>query len=78
MLVHTKSRTDVVGVDKDDEGKFRWNCRTGVHEYGGAAAAVFDGVVYFSNFGDGSLCRTSKTKEGGFGAPTRVPRELHF
>jgi dipeptidyl aminopeptidase/acylaminoacyl peptidase len=38
--------------------------RTRVHEYGGAAALVADGVCYFSNFKDQRLYRT----EGG-GAP---------
>jgi dipeptidyl aminopeptidase/acylaminoacyl peptidase len=36
-----------------------FNARTRVHEYGGGAWTVSDGVVYFSNFADGRLCRQS-------------------
>ncbi|KAH9925016.1 alpha/beta-hydrolase [Epithele typhae] len=53
VIVNTKTGKDVVGKE--------WNVRTGVHEYGGAAAVVYDGVCYFSNFSDG---RVYKTKEG--------------
>ncbi|WP_159787374.1 S9 family peptidase [Sodalinema gerasimenkoae] len=34
-----------------------YNVRNRVHEYGGAAFTVADGVVYFSNFADGRLYR---------------------
>ena len=34
-----------------------FNARTRVHEYGGAALVVSDGVVYFSNFEDQRLYR---------------------
>ena len=34
-----------------------WNVGTTVHEYGGAAAIVYDGVVYFSNLKDGRVYR---------------------
>lgn len=34
-----------------------FNARTTVHEYGGGAYTVVDGVVYFSNFGDQLLYR---------------------
>ena len=34
-----------------------WNVRTRVHEYGGGAYWVFDGIVYFSNFSDQRLYR---------------------
>ncbi|KAI0072243.1 alpha/beta-hydrolase [Panus rudis PR-1116 ss-1] len=47
------------GVDVVEKG---WNVRTGVHEMGGAAATVYDGTAYFSNFGDN---RVYKLKEGG-------------
>ena len=40
---------DGVVKDRTPEG---FNARTTVHEYGGAAYTVVDGVVYFSNFGD--------------------------
>lgn len=49
-----------------------FNARTRVHEYGGAAFIVNDGVVYFSNFADQRLYRQSPgaepqpiTPEGG-------------
>jgi dipeptidyl aminopeptidase/acylaminoacyl peptidase len=34
-----------------------FNVRTRAHEYGGGAWVVDDGIVYFSNFADGRLCR---------------------
>jgi dipeptidyl aminopeptidase/acylaminoacyl peptidase len=34
-----------------------FNARTRVHEYGGGAAAVHDGVIFFSNFADQRLYR---------------------
>lgn len=34
-----------------------FNARTRVHEYGGGEFAVFDGIVYFSNFADNRLYR---------------------
>ena len=34
-----------------------FNARTRVHEYGGGAALIHDGVVYFSNFDDQRLYR---------------------
>ncbi|KAF5378917.1 hypothetical protein D9757_008722 [Collybiopsis confluens] len=39
------------------------NVRSGVHEYGGAAAIVHDGVAYYSNFGDNRLYKVG-VKEG--------------
>ncbi|EDR05394.1 uncharacterized protein LACBIDRAFT_303023 [Laccaria bicolor S238N-H82] len=45
VLVHTKLNKDVVG-----EG---WNVRTGVQEYGGLAAVIHAGVIYFSHLPDG-------------------------
>ncbi|KAJ1958971.1 Esterase lipase thioesterase active site, partial [Dipsacomyces acuminosporus] len=30
----------------------KWNVRTAVHEYGGGAYAVYDGLVVFSNWSD--------------------------
>src|SRR5262245_22036209 len=34
-----------------------FNVRTRVHEYGGAAALIVDGTIYFSNFDDNRLYR---------------------
>ena len=47
VLVDDITHKDVVGPD--------WNVRTGVQEYGGGAAIVKDGIVFFSNFGDGRV-----------------------
>ncbi|KAG6811063.1 hypothetical protein H0H92_009152 [Tricholoma furcatifolium] len=38
-----------------------WNVRTGVHEYGGGAAIVHGGTLYFSNLADG---RVYQLREG--------------
>lgn len=46
----------------------KWNARTGVEEYGGASAIVYDGVVYFSNYDDS---RVYAVKESG-SAPVPV------
>ncbi|TFK39070.1 alpha/beta-hydrolase [Crucibulum laeve] len=54
VLVETQTDKDVVGRD--------WNVRSAVHEYGGAPAAIYDGIVYFSNFSDG---RTYKLQGDG-------------
>src|SRR5262249_57329703 len=43
-----------------------FNARTRVHEYGGGAFAVADGVVYFANFADQRLYRQ---KPGGAPRP---------
>ncbi|KAI0060422.1 alpha/beta-hydrolase [Artomyces pyxidatus] len=40
-----------------------WDARTGVHEYGGAAAIVYDGVLYFSHIGDGRVYKCAKGSE---------------
>ncbi|PPQ74706.1 hypothetical protein CVT26_007557 [Gymnopilus dilepis] len=49
VLVHTASNRDIVGPG--------WNVRTGVHEYGGAAAIVHNGIAYFSHMADGRVYR---------------------
>jgi dipeptidyl aminopeptidase/acylaminoacyl peptidase len=63
-------------VDVTPEG---FNVRTRVHEYGGAAYTVHDGVVYFSNFADQVLYRHAPgeaprplTSEGSFYADAAV------
>ncbi|TCD62362.1 hypothetical protein EIP91_006971 [Steccherinum ochraceum] len=43
-VVDAVNRKDVLGK--------QWNTRTRVHEYGGAAATLYDGSLYFSHFGD--------------------------
>src|SRR5687768_12421528 len=40
-----------------------YNARTRVHEYGGGAFAVRDGVVYFSNYTDQRLYRVDRGSE---------------
>jgi len=50
-----------------------FNARSRVHEYGGAAYAVKNGVVYFSNFSDQRLYR-----QAGVGAPEPLTREGYF
>ena len=40
-----------------------FNARTRVHEYGGAALVVSDGVIYFSNFADQRLYRQTPGSE---------------
>lgn len=52
VLVNTATGSDVVGAG--------WNVRTGVHEYGGAAAIAYDGVLYFSHLTDGRVYRVSE------------------
>ncbi|KAF8664837.1 hypothetical protein AX16_000678 [Volvariella volvacea WC 439] len=47
VLVETESGRDVVGKEA--------NVRTGVQEYGGAAAIVYDGRAYYSNYTDGRV-----------------------
>jgi hypothetical protein len=39
-----------------------WNVRTGVHEYGGVAATVNGGVVYFSHYKNGRVYRIENEK----------------
>ncbi|GLB42902.1 putative alpha beta-hydrolase [Lyophyllum shimeji] len=51
ILVDTETGQDLTPSEKE------WNVRTGVHEYGGAAAIVHNDVVYFSHFADGRIYR---------------------
>jgi dipeptidyl aminopeptidase/acylaminoacyl peptidase len=50
LVVHVKE--DGTARDVTPQG---FNVRTRVHEYGGGAYTVADGVIYFSNFSDGRL-----------------------
>src|ERR1700722_12587469 len=52
VVVH--QRTDGTTIDLTPPG---FNARTRVHEYGGGAVLIRDGVVYFSNFDDQKLYR---------------------
>ena len=54
----------------------KWNVRTGVHAYGGAAATVFDGTAYFSNSSlndkmDGKVYKVVDDGKGQ-GTPTAI------
>ncbi|KAF9221075.1 hypothetical protein BS17DRAFT_819974 [Gyrodon lividus] len=49
-----------------------WNARSTVHEYGGGAAAAYDGIIYPSNAGDGRLYKPSVTEEGVSEEPSAV------
>ncbi len=51
------------------------NARTRVHEYGGGAFAVADGVVYFSNFADQRLYRQDS---GGQPRPITPEADLRY
>jgi len=53
------------GHDVTDPTK--WNVRTGVHDYGGAAATVFNGTAYFSNYSLGTKTdgRVYKVEDDG-------------
>lgn len=55
VLVNTKTGEDVFGKE--------WNARTGVHEYGGSACTVYNGVVYFTDFGTRRLYSVGGDKE---------------
>ncbi len=52
-----------------------WNARTRVHEYGGAAFMVYEGVLYFSNFGDQRLYRLDPGQEP---QPLTPPVDLRY
>lgn len=52
-----------------------WNVRTRVHEYGGAAFTVREGVLYFSNFADQRLYRQ---EPGGTPEPLTPDAPLRF
>jgi dipeptidyl aminopeptidase/acylaminoacyl peptidase len=61
-----------------------FNVRTRVHEYGGAAYTVHEGVVYFSNFADQRLYRQDAgqapralTREGFFFADAHADAKRH-
>lgn len=49
-IINTTSNYDLL---KSSEGNL--DVRTGVHEYGGGAAIVYNGTAYFSNYIDGRV-----------------------
>ena len=55
VLVQTESGLDVLGPN--------WTPQTAVHEWGGTAALVHNGVIYFSNSADGRLYRVVDGRE---------------
>ncbi|KAF9486959.1 hypothetical protein BDN71DRAFT_1514447 [Pleurotus eryngii] len=56
VLVETETARELVGKE--------WNVRTGVHEYGGGAAIVHDGIAYVSHYGDGRVYTVDVKVEG--------------
>ena len=52
-----------------------FNARTTVHEYGGGAFRVIDGVVYFSNFADQRIYRHS---EGSRPEPVTLSEKMRY
>jgi dipeptidyl aminopeptidase/acylaminoacyl peptidase len=56
-------RVDWPGGDGVEFTPKPYNARTRVHEYGGGAWTVTDGVIYFSNFADGRLYRQSEARQ---------------
>lgn len=53
VIVHSRSSTDLFEPDSS------WDARSAVHEYGGGAATAHNGILYFSNAGDGRLYKFS-------------------
>lgn len=47
VIVETKTNTDVFGA--------QWDAKSMVHDYGGGAQVVYNGVIYFSNNIDGRV-----------------------
>lgn len=58
--------------DRQDCTPSPFNARTRVHEYGGAAYAVNQGTIYFSNFADGRIYRQAIAKVA---KPTEISPE---
>jgi dipeptidyl aminopeptidase/acylaminoacyl peptidase len=56
-------RPGTSGGEDADINPAPYNVRTGVHEYGGGAWTVAEGILYFSNFADGRLYRQTEAAE---------------
>ncbi|THV07184.1 alpha/beta-hydrolase [Dendrothele bispora CBS 962.96] len=64
----------VSAVDRKDFFDGDWDARTQVHEYGGAAAVVFNSVLFFSNFSDK---RVYRLETGGKPTPVTPENPAH-
>ena len=67
VLIHTASKKEIFGAD--------YNVRSGVQEYGGAAAIVHNNIAYFSNLNDGCVYRV---EAGGHTNLKRVSPGKHI
>ncbi|KAF9072442.1 alpha/beta-hydrolase [Rhodocollybia butyracea] len=67
VLVETKTGREIVSKDV--------NVRTGVHEYGSAAALVHDGIAYYSNISDNRVYKVD-VKEGSQAEPVTPENEV--
>lgn len=68
VVVKTKDNADVFGPE--------WNARTAVHEYGGSASVIRDGVLFFSNYQDSRVYRM--TVEGDATPTPITPGKLRL
>ncbi|KAI8319288.1 alpha/beta-hydrolase [Martensiomyces pterosporus] len=50
----------------------KWNVRTAVHEYGGGAYAVYDGLIVFANWSDQGLYLLDTKADGEAAEPRRI------
>jgi dipeptidyl aminopeptidase/acylaminoacyl peptidase len=71
-LVRHDARTDEV----HDVLAEPWNVRSRVHEYGGGAYAVADGILVFSDFATGRLYRVSTHERTTPYSPTAITPEV--